>query len=618
MTSISFRVYSTNADLKAGAAAGEFGVGDVAQQISYYTSSNTLAAGGARVGNGSPQGGNHYVLKDASPGTRPAEDGGAIIHVSGSATLFLQALFPGGKVNAEQFGVRAQINKTVNNLSPGEIVVNSVGVGQPINNALAFVDGKLLFGPGVFVFDDEIVIDRPGLSVIGQGAGPEDETVTNAGTTLRGTNAAKAVIRIRAEDVHLKGLTIGAQGDRTTATRTVEYANYNPGIRIEGQDLPEESIAHQAATPALHDVWVQDQPGDGVALVGNCHRALLEQVVAQQNGGHGFVLTDGQMIGRTNKVQAGVANFLQCRSQDNDGHGWRIGRRVAYETTVPDGITNSIVSTFDVAMQVYFDNCEGLDNGSYEVGSFTIPTYSGYGTLGTFNEQQPLLEASADSFINCDGLYIDSGVFQPRLGVVSIQAQVTTTEEVAAGVALMGQGGLINNLQFSNVKEPVAILRTVEQASQGWQVFNAHIIDQAGLPAVVALDDGIKNIQVWQGNSSGHSAAVNNTTIAGLDVFDAVNSKQTLNQPVAFQETATFEAAVDLQDDVSFTGDSVHFDMSSGGDVIFSGTGTEVTFEVDVEDANSVPMNSIAKIEEITVTKVYRVASERNIVLQIN
>ncbi|GAB5470469.1 MAG: hypothetical protein Kilf2KO_34990 [Rhodospirillales bacterium] len=463
-------VYDSNADVLAAAAPGL--VGDYFDQVSYYGIANSTSSGS-----------NRFILRQAaSPGARPPDDGGSIIHVAApNDTLYLEGLFPGGLIYAEQFGARGD---------------GSTGNHTAITNALAFADSSLRFGEGDFVVEDEIEVNKEGFAVIGAGSGNPFASTIGNGTRLLGSKALDAVIRVTKESCSLIGFSVDVLAESARAQdhvpppgRNVTSANYNCGIRLEGADSQFEGVRRAQVI----DVQVVNQPCDGIALFSRCYRSRFVSVSCIGNDGHGYVISDGRYIGRQNTQNIpGIVDFDSCFSKSNNGHGWLIGDL-----------------TDDYAFRITIKNSEGLRN----CGTTSI----------LIDPANPV-----DSFIHCDGFTLLNGAFKGT--------NKEGTAKANSGVALAGQGGVLLDPRILDTDEPVRLVTTT-RASYGWYLVNPHVREGATSSYVAFVAPGVENVYVWDGDKD----ALNPTSrpdVANLDTTSA-NGERLLNQTIAATGTIT-------------------------------------------------------------------------------
>ncbi len=477
--SITVNTYKNKTAMINAINAGSFSIGDIFQTIGYV---NNWQGSATTI----PSGGNTYELMDASPGTRPADDGGSVLHLTTSPTQYLKGLFPDGFVFAEQFGAVGfgGTTKAAANLTA-------------INFAIAYVQNELYFGPGDFYVSGEVLVDRDGIALIGSGTGAHSNR-NNVGTAISGTSADKAVIRIKNENCTVKDLLVKSESTRKSAAINTTAANYNCGIRIEADD---GGVGSDVFCTLIDNVVVYEQPSDGIALISRCYRSRVTATSCEANGRHGFLVSNGSHTTpvRDPLILGAIIDFDHCLAVSNDGHGWKIGDKED-----------------DYAFRINMINCEALNNG---------------------NDDSLLIDAS-DSFIHCDGYVMLNGAFKSRTEVPPGEQDPVP---VNAGVALMGRGGTLIEPRILRTTAPVRVLENTSsgRVSEGWSVLDPHIRGSSSTsaetlsPYLVFVDNGVENVRVWGGDNTGPTTLVDATSradVTGLDSY--FKDKRILNSIV--------------------------------------------------------------------------------------
>ncbi len=398
---------------------------------------------------------------DATP-----EDGGSCIKSNGTPAVQFKQNFP-ARLTVKMFGA----------------VGNGVFDNHPsFTAAIAYLDrGKMHVPAGSYLTSAEIVLDKEGIELCGDGVGSLYDNINGYGTRIFGTTGAGAVIRIKLESCCLRDMVIDAEGDRLTAAIDLSAATFNAGVRVEADDVaaPEGDVF----STCVERVHIINQPNDGLVIVGRCYESTLRTVVCEENKGHGMVITNGTHTGRTNIDIAGAVTIDDCAWKDNEGHGYKIGE----------------ATDDDYAFRVVIRNSEGRRN---------------CGDAG-------LLEAPADSFAHCDGLTIINGA------ATGLDKPGTGNN---AGLALMGAGGTLIDHRILSTTTPILMLNRGTRTTMGWDISNPHIRTTASAH-VINLETGIINIKAWIGDTTGAlTEAVSNNTIDGLDTY--VNGVRRVNADV--------------------------------------------------------------------------------------
>lgn len=340
---------------------------------------------------------------------------------------------------------------------------------------LALPGGRpIQLGIGTFRSSAELQVAIENTILLGAGEGSTSDGIQGFKTNIRGTSTTGAVIRVRIEGCRLSNFLISATTTRRDSARNFTAANYNCGLRIEGDDVaPPEGDVFATILSNMH---VVDQPNDGINMVGRCFGSRIDNVICTNNDGHGLFIHDGAANGRTNLALAGIVDINNCTWSKNSGHGIRCG---SFNGT-------------DRTLRITVKNSEGLNNC----------------------DDLSLLQDVADSFYNCDGLTIINGAAS---GV-----DKSGTPNAVAGYSLMGQGGVLIDPRMITTSEPIRIIKNAATGTQGWNIINPHV---RGTTAsyIVHLDQingGVENVSIWAGDSVGALAnATDTTNILGLDTY---------------------------------------------------------------------------------------------------
>lgn len=404
------------------------------------------------------------------------------------------ALQVDGVVYARQFGV------------VGDGVTDDYAA---LNDALTRADGLPVNISGLDILvSQEIVLTSEGQALIGDNPGSFFDGTAGYKTRIASTNALGAVIRVQIENCTIDGILIDSAGVRVGAPSNSTAANYNCGIRVEGEDVPAPE-GDVFATRILN-TRVINQPNDGVVMVGRCFSSEINNFRFTDNGGNGLVITNGEVTGRTNTTIPGIVNLIKGQCNGNQGHGFRVGSN----------------NDTDYAFRVTSINCEGLQNG------------------GT----PALLEQVSDSFIHCDGFVGLNATFTGE--------DANGTSKALSGVSLMGQGGSLIEPRLLDVDEPIRLIKHPSRDSQGWTITNPHLRDGATSTYYVYLDAGVEKVNLWFGDDvGGLTSATNITGTSGLQyVFNGESFSNLTTRIVgSILDSNGLNIASDNRDNISVT-----------------------------------------------------------------
>ena len=389
-----------------------------------------------------------------------------ILKVSGYVALAGDATFANSRVAALQINsILYSAHMGVNESNADNFALITACITRAKASAVGLID----LPSGTIKTSDEIVLDYEGLSLKGQGAGSFQDGTNRKKTELQGTKTTKSVVRIMLESCGLSGMVIGADSTRAAAARDSTAAGYNGGVRVESEDVaaPEGDVFDTS----LKDLHVTNQPNHGIAMVGRTYGSTHERVICTDNNGHGVLLTNGELTGRTNTAISGVVTFTDCTWFDNEGHSVSAGRKNATDYT----------------LRLVFINCEGLYNG------------------GT----PSLLTETSDSFFNCDSLTVINGA--------ATGTDKARTDDTLAGYAVMGGGGTFIDSRVLDTLVPFKIIKDSSRRTEGWNILSPKIRGTAA-DHVAELDTGVEDIVVNYSDrtTAGVTKATNITGGVGL------------------------------------------------------------------------------------------------------
>lgn len=205
----------------------------------------------------------------------------------------------------------------------GDGVTDDTAAIQAAIDKAELTGGIVFFPRGTYLTSAELVVDKPGVSLRGEGTGTTWDGLENASSRILGSHASGAVLRIKWEDCSVEDLVIDANSTRKAAARNTTASGYNAGIRVEADDVaaPEGDVF----ATVLRKVYVRNQPNDGIILVGRCYGSLLDSCAAYGNYGHGICIDAGKRTSRTNEVVPGLVTIINGHSTHNYGHGLAVG-----------------------------------------------------------------------------------------------------------------------------------------------------------------------------------------------------------------------------------------------------------------------------------------------------
>lgn len=260
--------------------------------------------------------------------------------------------------------------------------------------------GSVFFPRGTYLTSAELVIDKPGVELYGEGTGTTWDGLENPGTRIVGTHTTGSIIRIKWENCTIRNMVVDASSTRIAAA----FGTTKCGIRVEADDVasPEGDVF----STILRRVYVRNQPGDGILMIGRTYQSIVEDCYSTNNKGHGFCLDGGNRTSRVNLASPGVITLVNVYCYYNEGHGIAIGN------PLDDGVTHTS------SVRVLALNCESssntvntgggiayLDYDAYVRGdnnTFITCAFSGKNKVGTVNHHGGVAVAGRlNHFKNC-------------------------------------------------------------------------------------------------------------------------------------------------------------------------------------------------------------------------
>ena len=451
------------------------------------------------------EGGGQTVQWDATS-TETANDG-TIFQATGVTTGRWKSVSDISELLVDHFGAYSNgtnsvitstaINTYIDSLSGGSKIVH-FGIGTYNTGAT--------IGPPAEMFD---------LTLKGQGL---------LLTKIVGDHLSGAVVKGNRSNFKIIDMQINA-----TASRTAGAAGSNYGIYIEAEDTSGKSIANCL----LQRAAVYNQPNHGILMVGNCQLSELDQVLAQNNKGHGFCFDEGVETGRVNVSSPGLVTMTNCWSVTNDGHALCAGNPA---DTGGTGAFRFHVINFETVDCAQAAGTRHTDDQVYIRGqnnTFLTSALAGKNLTGGFYVAGRDNYFINNRFIECNQSY--------TIGVDPV-SNIT-------------QGIVIDGFRVLNTAQNPAIVvedttKTRQLDAKTYSQGNITNLITSGVPVSAANNTGpvINNIY----KSSAQS--VNNTTTLAND--------SELKYPLDANETVSFRAAIRFSGDasadikVAFTGPS--------------------------------------------------------------
>ena len=290
--------------------------------------------------------------------------------------------------------------------------------------------GKLILPPGQYVVAaGTIDLTYDGISVVGAGKGnaanltPSDAAPTSL--VITGTGPG---IRVQGQSITLSSFRITSN----TTRAALSFDLQSPGIHVEA---PDTSSADRADRCVVHDVRIDQQPGDGYLSVGPAIYADLARIDVYKCKGFGFRFDPGSLTGltRTYPSYPGLSTITSCRV------GYCGGHTIAASN---DGVTTQA----QMAIRLMVIDMDSFGNGQNTAIMYPSGD-SNYYDFWIFGEQC-LIEQSAPCGRVGDSL----------------------TAEQMGGVWIAGRDNRIINCRFIDTNQPIYWGYKAAQPSTGLEV----------------------------------------------------------------------------------------------------------------------------------------------------
>jgi hypothetical protein len=229
------------------------------------------------------------------------------------------------------------------------------------------------FPPGTYLVTSTLVVSNGNQSLLGAGGNVRRSEIISSATS-------GPVVQVTARSPRIEGLSINATSARRSAVTTTGH-----GILMGGDDTV-GGAAVIISRQWLQDVYVLNQPTDGIHSRFGCEMSAYHQVSVQDCIRHGYVFDDGTTSGCTNKgIQPFHWSVFNCRAFECGGNGWMIGAPgqtntptdfYAYNLQALGCAYDSTKRVVDYLAAFY---CNGLivDSGDFEDQQYAEATTSG-------------------------------------------------------------------------------------------------------------------------------------------------------------------------------------------------------------------------------------------------
>jgi hypothetical protein len=245
-----------------------------------------------------------------------------------------------------------------------QAALNYAAAGEGVGNV--FQRGTtVIFGRETYTISAEIkpagfgyiVLQGQGLpnisSVINGITG--EPTTSSGGTTVIGTHTSGSVFRFERGPVGVRSMRVTGSAARKAGANLSAH-----GLHFE----PEDTAANGARINSvqLMDVVVDNQPGIGIAVIGNSVNTEFNRVFTSLNGSHGVAVDRGDAVGRVHTMFGGTAltdgamtaaSAVLTASSASFVDPTDVGERILVKGAGPNGYDlETSISSVDSATQV--------------------------------------------------------------------------------------------------------------------------------------------------------------------------------------------------------------------------------------------------------------------------
>mgnify|MGYP000028134719 FL=1 len=297
--------------------------------------------------------------------------------------------------------------------------------------------GKLILPPGQYVVAaGTIDITYNGVQILGASKGdaayPTPAYPAPTAIFITGTGAG---IRVRSQSVTLKNFRLSSNAARAALSFDLQ----SPGIRVEA---PDNSANDRADRCIVHDVRIDQQPGDGYLSVGPAIYADLARIDIYSCKGFGFRFDPGLLAGlvRTYPLYPGLSVVHSSRV------GYCGGHSIACSN-------NNVVSQTYMAIRMQIIDLDSFGNGQNT--SIMYPSADGQ---------------FYDFWIFGENCLIEHSAPCGRVGN-------SLTPEQMGGIWIAGRDHRIINNRFIDTQQPIYWGYKASQPSTGLEVNTFRLVN---------------------------------------------------------------------------------------------------------------------------------------------
>ena len=387
-------------------------------------------------------------------------------------------------INVKDFGAVGDWNSTTgtDNFTAFQNAIVSMGTR---GGTLYVPNGRYLCNGTITLTDN--------INILGDGS-----YEINGSTQIIFGNTTGPCFRIKGSFCSLKGMNLAAtNARRTNPVGRITASNYaslgltrddqNFGIWAEPNDA---SGAGNIQGLVIEDVWVHNQPSDGIVLSTRTYLPQINGGGVRASNGHCITITNGTYTGRT--FDTGIViglNMSNSSIHSSEGHGILAG--TPFEN-VPPG-------------RLIFENVD-----CYGCGQDTTIMYP---------------DTNGDYYIHF--LYCDQSV---------IRNSACGGQDVLGNILCGGRQIELNNNRYLSTVQPIRIegnLGSSVRSTQGVKIFGLSVFSAITITNAVSIGSNADNIEVYAAVAGGYT----NPATLGLASIVYDIDKTIFNESVLFGKT---------------------------------------------------------------------------------
>lgn len=305
-------------------------------------------------------------------------------------TKVTYAMIEGAVVNVLDYG--AVGDGVADDTTAIQAAINAVAAQSPAG-------GTVYLPHGLYYITATLELTSESITLLGDGAGANHNTgastTQDGATQIIGGHTTGPVIRIKHRGCQIKELVVSSNSTRRAATSGTNVY----GIWVEATDT---SAANSNDTPwrtTIDHVHVLKQPSHGIVIVGNVVNSIINAVDIDNCNGHGLVIDNGTITGRTNKYRPGQINIFSVRSSRTDGCALKVGNLADGTNNMPYRVNvNNLECFYNLqdpttynadgkqgAISGFMENCDFISCATGGEISAGVSDHNGMYIAGTYN-----------------------------------------------------------------------------------------------------------------------------------------------------------------------------------------------------------------------------------------